>query len=294
MDISRAVSLTAPTIRAQFAPVYWEPLAGSGERICAIVLIVPDELSPRLLSPAAHVVINGRRLRAMLGTERGTSALGILTQAAQFMGRTLYAGGALETCVAPFKNFTTGAARKVRGFTAEQILDAAVHTVSAFGSTEDLVDELLDHSNHSTASTREFLQRVQTAFAPADDVRRKRFLRPVETSAGPVTIDYVFERHLVQFVSAPTSERQAQNMRREADSKVLESMTVQRTIMNNQAVAKLIINTAPLHTGGLSEEASRTAHAAMAHYDGMAGLYGFGTIQVSTHEDAVVALASLT
>lgn len=294
MDISRAVSLTAPSIKALFAPVYWEPLPGSGERICAIVLLVPEEGSPRLLSPAAHVVINARRLRAMLGTERGNSALGILNQAAQFMARTLMAGGSLETCNAPFKSFTTGAARRVKGFTAEQILDAAVNTVAAFGSTEDLVDDLVEHSNHSTASTREFLQRVQTAFAPADDARRKRFLRPVETSAGSVTIDYVHEKHLVQFTSAPITERQAQNMRREADSKMLETLTVQRTLMDSQGIAKLIINTAPLHTGSLNHEASRTAQSAIAHYDAMAGLYGFGTIQVSTHEDAVIALASLT
>ena len=293
MDISRALSLTAPPIKALFAPVFWEPLPGSGERICAIVLIVPDEDSPRLLSPAAHVVINARRLRAMLGTERGNSALGILDQASQFMARTLMAGASLETCSAPFKHFSTGSVRRVKGFTAEQILDAAVHTVSAFGSTEDLMDDIGEHSNHSTASTREFLQRVQTAFAPADDLRRKRFLKPVETSVGAVTIDYVYEKHLVQFTSAPITDRQSQNMRREAESKMLETLTVQRTILDSQGIAKLIINTAPLTSVALNSVQIHTAELAIAHYDAMANLYGFGTIQVSTHEDAVLALASL-
>ena len=294
MDISRAENLVQPAIRAQYAPVYWEPLPGSGERICVIVLITPDEDSPRLLSPGAHVVVNGRRLKAMLGVERGESALGILNQTAQFMGRSLYAGGSLLACTVPFKHFSIGSIRKARGFTAEQILDTAVHSVAAFGSTEDLMDDLVEHSNHSTASTREFLQRVQTAFAPADDVRRKRFLRPVETSAGFVTIDYVHEKHLVQFASAPTTDRQSQNMRREADSKMLETLTVQKTIMESQGIAKLIINTAPLQAGLLTADASRTAQVAIAHYDAMAQLYGFGTIQVSTHEEAAIALASLT
>ena len=294
MDVSRTQSLTPPAIKALYAPVYWEPLPGSGERICAIVLIAPDEASPRLLSPAAHVVVNGRRLRAMLGAERGDSALGILNQAAAFMARSLYAGGALEGCTAPFKHFSTGTVRRVKGFTAEQILDAAVHTVSAFGSTEDLMDDLVESANHSTASTREFLQRVQTAFAPADDMRRKRFLRPVETGVGSVTIDYVHERNLVQFTSAPTTDRQANNMRREAESKILETITVQRSLMEGQALAKLIVNIAPLQAGVLGNAAMTTAHAAIGHYEAMAGLYGFGTIQVASHDEAVLALNALT
>jgi hypothetical protein len=293
MDISRAKNLPQPTIRALYAPVYWEPLPGSGERICAIVLISPEEDSPRLMSPGAHVVVNSRRLKAMLGAERGESALGILNQTAQFMARTLYVGGALETCTAPFKNFSTGSVRKARGFTAEQILDTAVHSVAAFGSTEDLLDDLVDTSNHSTASTREFLQRVQTAFAPADDVRRKRFLRSVETSAGEVTIDYVHDQFLVQFASAPVTSRQAQNMRREAESKMLETLTVQRSVMGGQGVARLIINTAPLLTGAANHDAAATAQNAIAHYDAMATVHGFGTMQVSTHEEAVLALNAL-
>lgn len=293
MDISRAQTLTPPAIRALYAPVYWEPLPGSGERICAIVLIAPDDNSTRLLSPGAHVVVNARRLKAMLGSERGESALGILNQAAQFMGRSLYVGCSLEECTAPFKHFSTGTARRARGFTAEQILDTAVRSVAAFGSTEDLLEDFVESANHSTATTREFLQRVQTAFAPAEDARRRRFLRPVSTAAGDVTIDYVYEKHLVQFATAPLTIRQAQNMRREAESKMLETLTVQRTVMDNQGAAKLIINTAQLYTGALSNDAHQIAQASIAHYDAMAALHGFGTMQVSTHEDAVLALNAL-
>lgn len=294
MDITQVKHLTAPAISAQYAPVLWEPLTGSGERICAIVIIVPEVTSAVLLTPAAHVVITHRRLRAMLGSERAESVLGILKQSAEFMTRRLHAGADISGSSPPFKNFTVGPVRTVRGFTAEQVLDAAVRMVSAFGSAEDLIEEVGDLANHSTASTREFLARVQTSFAPADDERRKRFLRPVDTRGGRVTIDYVHDQHLVQFASAPTTLRQAQNMRREAEAKILETLTVQKAVMEGQAKPALIINTAPLHIGRLTDSALIIAQETMAHFNSLAVLYDIVTTEAASPEEAVLALVALS
>jgi hypothetical protein len=293
MDISRTKHLPAPRVKAQYAPVYWEPLPGSGERICVIVLLSPDADSTSLLAPAAHVVINNRRLRAMCGYERGDSVIGILAQAAAFMTRRLHAGAALTDSLPPFEGFTVGSVRRVKGFTPEQALDAAVRLVSAFGTSEDLLEDTGAINNNATATTRDFLARVQTAFAPADDPRRKRFLRRVETQAGPITIDYVHERHLVQFASAPTSERQAHNMVLEAEAKILQTMTVQRTVLDHNAEMQLVINTMPLHVGGVSDSTIRLAQATMAHYVNMARLYDVGTAEAGSHEEAVRLLAEL-
>jgi hypothetical protein len=293
MDISRTKHLAGPAVRARYAPVFWEPLPGSGERICAIVLLAPEIDSVSLLAPAAHVVINNRRLRAMCGAERGDSVIGILAQAAEFMKRRLFAGADLTESLPPFEGFSVGPVRKVKGFTAEQVIDAAVSLVSAFGSAEDLLDETGATNNNATVTTREFLARVQTAFAPADDPWRKRFLRPVETQAGRITIDYVHDAHLVQFASAPTTERQAQNMVLEAEAKILQTMTVQKTVLEGRAKMQLVINTMPLHVGGLPDATVRLAHATMAHYVKMAGLYDVQTAEASTHEEAVRVLADL-
>jgi len=230
----------------------------------------------------------------MLGIERGNSMAGILREAADFMTRRLCATAALEDAMPPFKLFTVGPAKRVRGFSAEQVLDAAVHMASAFGSAEDVLEDLGDTSNHSTATTREFLARVQTAFAPAGDDRRKRFSKSVDTEAGKVTIDYVYGKHLVQFATAPITDRQSSNMRREAEAKMLETLTVSKTLMQGQATARrLFINTAQLLAGGASNAAVDTARAAMAHYTAMANVHGFETGEVSSHEDAVHALMAL-
>lgn len=293
MDMSSSQPLSAPPLRVRFAPVYWEPMPGSGERICAILLIAPVAESAQLISPAAHVVISARRLRAMLGLERGASASGILRETADYMTRRLHVSTELEDCTPPFRHFSVGAIRSLRAFTAEQALDAAVRMTSTFGSTDDLLDEVTETSNHSTATTREFLSRVQSSFAPADDERRKRFMQRVTAGAGEVVIDYAYNGNLVQFASAPVTERQSLNMKREAESKMLETLTVLRTVLDQNGTSRLFINTAQLHAGGISGSSLDLANMAMAHYRAMAGVHGFQILEVASYDDAVHALQSL-
>jgi len=273
--------------------VYWEPLPGSGERFCAIVIICPDQNSRTLLAPTAHVVISARRLRTMLGAERGGSAYGILAEAATFMTRRLHAGAHISETQPPFRNFALGPSRAVRGFTPEQVVDTAVRLFSAFGNVDDVLEDAVEVVNHSTATTRAFLERVQTSFAPHGDEKRKRFLKSVPTSAGVFTLDYAFNQHLVQFVSAPLTERQALNMRREAESKILEGLSVQKTVMQGQGALRLIINTTPLYTGALSQGANSFAEKTLSHYHSLAKLYHLDTAEASSHEIAAITLATL-
>lgn len=293
MDITRTQYLAPPTVRARFAPVFWEPLPGSGERVCAIVLLAPELDSTLMLTPAAYVVINGRRLKAMLGVERGESAMGILNQAAEFMTQRLLVDPDLEACAPLFRNFSVGTVRSVKGFSVEQVLDAAVRVCSSFGSADELLDEVQSENNHSTATTREFLQRVQTAFAPADDERRQRFLRRVTLASSEVVIDYVHQQHLVQFATAPITERQAINMKREAEAKLFETISVQKTVLQQQAKPLLLINTAPLHGGLYPPGGQDVAQRTMAHYAAIAELHDFDLQEVASHDEAVHVLMDL-
>lgn len=284
-----------PLVRAQFAPVFWEPLPGSGERVAAIILVAPDIESSALLAPAAHVVLNARRLRAMLGAQRGDSALGILNETARFMTERLAAGEDIQQCKPLFRHFTVGPVRQVRGFTPEQALDAAVQSVAAFGTAEDIIEDMITTPNSATVTTREFLQRVQVAFAPADDDRRKRFGRQVSTKVGDFTIDYVPLRNFVQFATAPVTERQEPYMRREAEAKILELITVKQTFEEMLTAPALVINTAPLAAlaGAGDEEGPKVAERTLAFYRGLSEAHHVALVEVSSHEEAVLTLGML-
>jgi hypothetical protein len=171
------------------------------------------------------------------------------------------------------------------------VVDAAVRTVAAFGQSDEALEDTPDATNHSTTTTREFLARVQTAFAPADDPRRKRFLRPVKIGKGAVTIDYVYQRTFVQFASAPGSSHQLQYVRREAESKILESISVNKALADMKVQPVLLINTMPLIGGGLPDGAEAMAAEAMAHYTHLAALHDVTTLEAGSHEEAVRILA---
>ena len=297
MELSLSKSLAAPPIRALAAPVYWQPTPGSHERICAMILLAPELSTSVMLTPAAHVIITPRRLRQLLGNERGDSAAGILGFAAEFMTRRLHADSELSACLPPFAGFQVGKVKLVKGFTTEQVLDAAVRGFSIFGDAQNLLEDASPQMGNSTRTTREFLTRVQTAFAPSDDARRARFMRQVQVGEQSVTIDYAHNAHLVQFASAPTTDRQLQNMRREGEAKILEALTVQKSIgQQDESVnfqPRLIINTSPFFSVEQSPEAQDIERKGVAHYHAVAKLHNVATAEAANHEAAANALLAL-
>ncbi len=140
MDISFA-RIGRPKLRARFAPIFWEPLPGSTEQITVLIDIEPELGACFILTPAAHIVLPPKRLKAMLGAARGESAFGILREVADFLTIRLTAGLPLEDLQAPFQGFTIGKARSIRGFNVEQLITAAVQMVSALGSADEVLED---------------------------------------------------------------------------------------------------------------------------------------------------------
>lgn len=295
MELPHTASLlTVPQCRARYAAGLWEPVPGTGEQVAALLLLEPQPGSQVLISPGAHVVIPPARLRAMFGTRRGNSAHGILKLAAEIITQRMVAGLPIDECTPPLSGFSIGPVRAARGFSAEQLIDAAVRSLSAFGSAKELLSEVVMSDDQSTSTTREFLERVKVAFAPSGDSRRKRFSRPVPVSPGrALIIDYVDERNLVQFATTPLTLRQRDNMVREMESKLFRAMTVNQNVHGGQARPLLLINTSPLFTGQLSDSSRRFAEEALDVYHSEAELSKFPVMQAVSHEAAAHLLAAL-
>jgi hypothetical protein len=281
----------SPRVRAWALTWHWEPEPGTGERIAALLSLQPQSSSSTVLSPGAHVLLPRLRLAAMLGRGRGDSAYGILRAAADFMTQRLMAGASLEECRPPFEGFYRGVQRQALGFNVDQLIDAAVRGASAFGHADEIVDDLVVGSNHSTETTREFLARVQTAMAPPNDERRKRFNKKVQLEGANMTIDYAHQQHLVQFATAPLTERQQQNMLREAKAKLFEAQGVAHRLMQGNGKQTLVINTSAVwETSGAS---AGIANATIQQFKQLAALSDARTIEAQSHDEAVQVLASL-
>lgn len=237
--------LAPQSLIARYAPIFWEPLAGTGERIVAMIAIEPHEGTSHAVSAGTHVVLQATRLRAMLGRQRAGSALGVLREAAEFMTTRQRAGLPLVDLRPPFRGLEMGPAFVVKGRSVEQLLDAAVRNVTAFGTAEDLIDdEEVSIAPRHTVHTTAFLGRVRRLLSVDDDVFKDRFERKLQLPGDTpeVVVDYAFERWMVQVASLPSTARQAINAQREAQSKLFELELVRKAMDGNKFEPVLLIN----------------------------------------------------
>jgi hypothetical protein len=290
METGFQLKMDAPKISARFSPVYWEPMTGSAERITALVAIEPEPGQSDLI-PAAHLILPFKRLKGILGPARGNSAFGILNEVAEFMTSRLVAGLTLEELDAPFAGFTVGKARAIKAFSEAQLLSGAVQMVSALGDIDDILEDDT-FGARSTSTTMAFLKLVQTAFSHDVKDRRSRFFKAMESDgAKRVTVDYAYQKWLVQFASLPSTVGQAPYVRREAESKILELITA-RDFVESPTETILIINRQPIiHT---SEGIASTVAEANESLKWFAKRYDVHPIEVKSTDAAVLALEQLS
>jgi len=291
MDIS-FTNLTKPRLEARFCPIYWEPQAGAHDRITSLVAVLPTLESSGHFAPAAHCILSVQKLRAMLGTVRGNSAHGILSEVAVFMTQQLSAGLDLEELSAPFTGFSIGEPGTVRGFSAEQLLTAAVQMVSTLGSAEEFIEDTIPvDSRATTATTREFLKNVRMAFANDVEDRKKRFHRKYAPAGSPeITLDYQHNDLLVQFASLPATAHQLSYMNREAESKLFEILTA-RTTIHAPTKPLLIVNSQALTLP--TSDSRLLAKITLDRFKGLAEAHNVATFVAQDEQAAVRELEKL-
>jgi len=239
------VDYSAPPLVARYRALFWEPLLGTGERVVAIITIESDPRSTQPIPAGAHVVIPGERLRAMLGRQRGTSSAGVLAETAEFLTACQASGQSIDRLELPFQGMTLGPTLIARGYTVNQMLDAAVRAVSAFGVADDMLEEADGISvARNTVKTAEFLRSLRRYVAGEDEALKARFEKRLKPRAGlpDLTVDYSFKQWMVQVTSLPVTPRQAIHALREAQSKLYELDLIRRSMDGNQVNAVLMVN----------------------------------------------------
>jgi hypothetical protein len=150
-----------------------------------------------------------------------------------------------------FQSFVVGLAMVARGNSVGQLLDAAVRSVSAFGSADEMVtQEAMQVVPRHTVRTAEFLRGLRAAFVGVDRALDKNFDVPLKLVSGveDITIDYADGPLLVQITSLASTKRQAESTKQEVQSKVFELDLVRREMIENALQPVLMVNTDALET----------------------------------------------
>lgn len=298
VDVSnpKPKAFASPPCVARYAPVFWEPIAGTGERVVALVAMEPHESSLQSLTAGTYSVIQPARLRAMLGRQRGAAAQGVLREAAEFMSSRQRAGLPLSELRAPFHGFSVGPTFVARGFSIEQLLDAAVRSVTAFGTADEMIDEEEARAApRHTLKTAAFLGLLKRSLSADDENLRDRFERKLilPGDVPEVTVDYAFERWIVQVTSLPATQKQAVNAQREAQSKLLELEIARRAMEGNAVAPVLLVNEDALSPSG-SEEAREEALRMQDRLKQLSRSFDTGLLHAGSAEQGAELLRGLS
>lgn len=262
----------------------------------ALVALEPDESSRKLLSAATYCVLPVERLRAMLGRQRGNAAHSVLTQVAQYMTERQVAGLPLLELDAPFHGFTLGPGLRARGYSIDQLLNAAVRTVTAFGSPDDLIDEEDSREKpRHTVKTSEFLANLKRHVAGDDPDVKARFEKSLRPRADlpDWTVDYAYDKWLLQVTSLPASKRQALHAQRESQSKLYEIDKIRKYMEGNSVCPVLLINSDVLASSA-GAEAQYEAASMLHRLNLLAKAEGLDVIESATAHEAAQYVLALT
>lgn len=287
--------IAAPHIVARYRAVMWEPLASTGERIVALLCVEPSPECTDELRPGTYPVLKPERLRALFGRQRGDAAAGVMAECAQYMSSAQATGVPIEELRPLFRGFALGPVHQARAYSVSQLLDAAVRTVSAVASADDMLIEAETDRPDQTRRTAEFLRQVRRAYAAGDDDLQRRFRVRLqrEQSAPEVWVDYADGPVVLQVASIPATPNQAHPAEAELKSKLLDLEVVRAEFDGNHIIPTLLLNTRaleePVNNAGL--EVARSAHAQFLRYAEWAKLR---VLQVATPAAAVHALDELS
>jgi len=156
------------------------------------------------------------------------------------------AGLPLEELRPLFHGFDVGPVMVARAWSIDQLLDAAVRSVSAFGSADEMIEEEeTRQSPRHTIRTREFLTQLRRIFVGHDKMHASRFDVPLRGPAEvpDVVIDYAYGPLAVQVTSLPSTARQAENAEREAQAKLFQLDVARKQMGENAFNPTILFNT---------------------------------------------------
>lgn len=133
-----------PDIQAKWAPLYIEPMHGSGERIVVATAAVDDSGSFYV-----HATLSQRVLQCMYG-DRAEVLDGLINLALDVLQAYLATGGSLESWVPPFRSCHLGTCRTAMGSSLEHVARSGAALTSSL--TAKLSDYSFEQSQESVGT----------------------------------------------------------------------------------------------------------------------------------------------
>ncbi|MBH2008218.1 MAG: hypothetical protein I8H71_00825 [Xanthomonadaceae bacterium] len=188
MDIDNA----SPSL-AQWRPVYWEPVAGSGERLMAGVVGIHGD------NWQARRVLRDDVLESLYG-ERASGAMKLIDEALS-TALVVAKGAGLEALRSPVMGLSPGALRRTAAANFSEVLKQAALLYSSLTNLDALDNAEDEPSAKVEDGNRQFGAEVRSTIAALRPDLKEHLSRkaPVAEGGVPVRFGFLSDRLIVQF-----------------------------------------------------------------------------------------------
>lgn len=256
----------APDHKAIWAPIYLEPMHGSGERIVAAVAAVD-------VVGAFHVelTLRAKTLRCMYGGDRAEVVMGIAELIQEALQDHLAMGGTLENWVAPVRSCFVGPLRNAIGQDLEGIaLRGATLTASLSGKgLGDLVQGADDFAAVAPDVDR-WLQQIRASVRQRSELLDARFNAEVRVKPGasPTRIGYLGDRIAANFdLLVPGPNLSTKRFRSKARLVDLQILKDQVDMFTHRTSYELMLWVPERNSPGFSPKYLEATHAALSELE---------------------------
>lgn len=243
-----------PSVSAEWAPVYFEPLLGSGERIAVAVICRDNEGHG-----AARVAVRHSVLKCMY-SDQAAYVLGLIELLVESFDDHLLSGGVLGDWVPPSTNCYLGPIRVAFGESLDSILAQGVRLSASLASGVEIESVTQEESGDSALQVERFIQQVKATVRQRVQDFESRFNQTVTVRQGaePTSIGYLGERLAANFdVLVPGVSLTRKRTRAKAKLLDLQALKDQVDLVGGRNSYELLLWVPPVDSPLYSESALR-------------------------------------
>lgn len=274
----------------RWAPVYIEPMIGSGEQLTACVVVVADSGAF-----SVDVALRAKALKCMYG-DQAEVLLAVVDLIQISIQDHLALGGALSEWVSPIRNSVLGPIRPAVGADITEVSHRAMRLVASLSEVFEGDGAAVPDTTANTPDVDRWLQQIRASVRDRSerlDVRfnGEVFIRP---GASPTKIGYLGDRIAANFDTlVPGSNLSNRRIRAKARLVDLQILRDQVDIIMPRTSYELMLWVPEKHSPGFSQRSLDATFAALSELEEFGDKHELRVLALRAPEDAASRILEL-